>query len=53
MQHGFEIIYQPKLTNDIWYRRADFLRKVNKPSSLRDWSYEVIDTKLATEIASC
>ena len=34
MQHGFEIIYQPTLTDSIWYGRADFLRKVNKPSSL-------------------
>ncbi|MGH9198961.1 MAG: TM0106 family RecB-like putative nuclease, partial [Acidimicrobiia bacterium] len=32
-----------------WHGRADFLRKVDLPSDLGDWSYEVIDAKLATE----
>ena len=31
----------------IWYGRADFLRRVEKPSALGDWSYEVVETKLA------
>jgi predicted RecB family nuclease len=28
---------------------ADFILKVNTPSDLGDWSYEVLDTKLANE----
>lgn len=49
MKDGYDVIYQPILSDDIWYGRADFLKKVLKPSSLGSWSYEVIDTKLASE----
>jgi len=49
MQSYADIIYQPTLRDDTWYGRADFLRKVDRPSDLGDWSYEVIDTKLAHE----
>lgn len=52
MQDGFDIIYQPVLTDGSWYGRADFLQKVNRPSALGNWSYEAVDTKLATETLS-
>src|SRR5207249_2249824 len=32
-----------------WFGRADVLLKVNEPSQLGNWSYEVVDTKLARE----
>lgn len=49
MQQGADAIYQASLKKGIWRGRADFLIKVDKPSSLGDWSYEVIDSKLAKE----
>lgn len=49
MRKGFDIIYQPTLADETWSGRADFLRKVDTPSDLGDWSYEVIDTKLARD----
>jgi predicted RecB family nuclease len=50
MHDGIEIIYQARLVEDgQWGGWADFLVKVEKPSNLGDWSYEVLDTKLATE----
>ncbi len=47
MQNGIEVIYQAELSGGVWFGRADILIKVNKPSNLGHWSYEVIDTKLA------
>jgi uncharacterized protein len=49
MAEGAAAIYQAHLGNDRWYGRADFLRRVDAPSELGAWSYEVIDAKLATE----
>ena len=49
MQDGVDVIYQAALADDSWSGRVDFLRKVNTPSGLGDWSYEVYDTKLARE----
>jgi uncharacterized protein len=49
MRAGVDIIYQASLKLNNWQGRADFLRKINKPSKLGSWSYEVIDTKLALE----
>ena len=49
MKKGVDYIYQARLSNDQWQGWADFLVKVNQPSDLGDWSYEVIDTKLSTE----
>lgn len=48
MQQGVDYIYQARLTNGRWQGWADFLVQVNQPSNLGNWSYEVIDTKLAT-----
>ena len=49
MQARASIIYQAPLGNERWYGRADFLKRCDEPSDLGDWSYEVIDAKLATE----
>jgi len=47
---GAEVIYQPTFLADEygqWYGRADFLIRVDKPSELGLFSYEVVETKLA------
>ncbi len=49
MRSGAQIICQGVLLNDRWSGRADILRRVETPSDLGEWSYEVIDTKLARE----
>jgi uncharacterized protein len=49
MRDGADLIYQAPLGDSRWYGRADFLRKVERPSALGAWSYEVTDAKLATE----
>jgi predicted RecB family nuclease len=49
MRDGADVIYQAPLSNARWHGRADFLRKVERPSALGPWSYEVTDAKLATE----
>ncbi|MBR9883425.1 MAG: TM0106 family RecB-like putative nuclease [Oceanospirillales bacterium] len=52
MRAGDPIIVQAALRNSRWSGRADILRRVEKASDLGDWSYEVIDTKLARETKS-
>ena len=47
MKKGVDIIYQAVLRNDCWYGYADFLRRVDRPSAMGEFSYEVMDTKLA------
>lgn len=47
MHAGHEIIYQATFLGPPWHGFADFLRRVDIPSALADWSYEPIDTKLA------
>ena len=49
MRNGAEIICQGALGNGRWGGRPDILRRVDRPSELGDWSYEVVDTKLARE----
>ena len=50
MKQGADIIVQAAFDDRIWRGKADILRKIRSGSSqLGDWSYEVIDTKLATE----
>lgn len=47
MRDGYDIIFQATLKDGPFIGYADFLRRVPRPSSLGDWSYEVLDTKLA------
>ena len=47
MLDGYEIIFQATLRDGCLIGHADFLRKVPRPSELGNWSYEVLDTKLA------
>ena len=49
MRNGSEIIIQAALRHGRWSGRADVLRRVETPSDLGDFSYEIIDTKLARE----
>ncbi|MEX2284819.1 MAG: TM0106 family RecB-like putative nuclease [Gemmatimonadota bacterium] len=49
MRAGADLIYQGALFDGTWLGRADFLQRVDLPSQLGDWSYEVVDTKLARE----
>ena len=52
MKEGADIVYQGTFQNSKWFGRTDFLIKVDKPSLLGAWSYEVADTKLAKETRS-
>jgi predicted RecB family nuclease len=47
MRRGVDVVYQAMLFDGAWGGQADFLRRVEKPSSLGPWSYEIADTKLA------
>jgi len=49
MKEGAPIIAQAALGASPWSGRADILRRVEQPSALGAWSYEVLDTKLARE----
>ena len=49
MRSGVPVIAQGALQSGCWGGRADILRRIEKPSNLGAWSYEVIDTKLARE----
>ena len=49
MRLGREVIVQGALLADNWGGRPDVLLRVETPSSLGDWSYEVVDTKLSRE----
>ena len=49
MRDGVDVIYQATLASGRWRGRADFLRRVDSPSRLGPWSYEVLDAKLARE----
>ncbi len=46
MRGGAQIIYQATLFDGSFLGHADFLRRVDEPSNLGNYSYEVIDTKL-------
>ena len=50
LRRGDDVIYQAAFFDGTWRGHADFLRKVTGPgasSTLGDYHYEVIDTKLA------
>lgn len=47
MARGVDVIYQATFFDGTFLGRADFLRKVDRPSARWSWSYEAVDTKLA------
>lgn len=47
IRNGAQVIYQAAFSSQQWQGRADFLIRVEKPSELNGWSYEVVETKLA------
>ena len=47
MRSGAAYLYQAVLVLDGWRGIADFLERVERPSELGSFSYEVLDTKLA------
>ena len=49
MNRGAQVIVQGALSHDHWVGRADILRRIETPSDIGNWSYEVVDTKLARE----
>lgn len=47
LRRGDDVIYQATFFDGRWRGHADFLLRVDRPSELGAWSYEVADTKLA------
>jgi len=47
IRRGDDVIYQATFFDGRWLGFADFLLRVETPSALGPWSYEVADTKLA------
>jgi predicted RecB family nuclease len=47
MAEGVDVIYQATFIQEPWGGRADFLIRVETPSELGAWSFEVVETKLA------
>lgn len=46
MRGGPDVIFQGALLDGAWGGYSDFLERVERPSGLGAWSYEVVDTKL-------
>ncbi|MDE2727205.1 MAG: TM0106 family RecB-like putative nuclease [Gemmatimonadota bacterium] len=51
MERGVDVIFQAVLHRKPWRGDADFLVRCPRPSALGDFSYEVLDTKLAKKAA--
>lgn len=49
MRKGVDAIAQAAFIDGRWHGRADVLLRTDRPSKLGSWSYEVVDTKLASE----
>ena len=47
VREGVDAVYQATFLDAPWGGRSDFLVRVNTPSNLGSWSYEVVETKLA------
>jgi uncharacterized protein len=47
MRAGADYVYQAVFSSQGWRGIADFLERVERPSALGAWSYQVLDTKLA------
>ena len=50
MQRGIAVIFQAAFRDGSFVGHADFLRRVERPSALGTFSYEVVDTKLARSV---
>ncbi len=50
MRDGVALIFQGLLFDGRWQGRIDFLRRVEIPSALGAYSYEVVDSKLARQV---
>jgi predicted RecB family nuclease len=46
MGDGPDVIFQGAVLDGAWGGYSDFLERVDRPSDLGAWSYEVVDTKL-------
>jgi predicted RecB family nuclease len=44
---GADVVYQATFQDGVWRGRADFLIRVDRPRELGDFSYEIVETKLA------
>ena len=49
MRVGADVVVQGVLRDGVWYGRVDLLVRASKPSEFGEWSYEVVDTKLAQD----
>src|SRR5690242_2585352 len=45
MKGGADVIVQGALRERSWYGRPDIMQRLEKPSALGHWSYEISDTK--------
>jgi predicted RecB family nuclease len=50
IRRGDDAVYQAAFFDGRWLGLADFLLRVDRPSDLGPWSYEVVDTKLARHV---
>src|SRR4051794_9914290 len=50
MRAGAPVIYQAAFLHDGWVGHADFVERVDTPSDLGNWSYEVADAKLTRTV---
>lgn len=50
MRDGADVVYQATLFDGAWVGFADFLLRVQRPSDLGAWSYDIADTKLARRL---
>ncbi|TML58747.1 MAG: TM0106 family RecB-like putative nuclease, partial [Actinobacteria bacterium] len=50
LRAGAELVYQATFFDGRWLGHADFLRRVDTPTDLGPFGYEVLDTKLARRV---
>jgi len=50
LESGVDVVFQATFFDGRWRGHADFLLRVERPSDLGSWSYEVADTKLARRV---
>ncbi|MEO8194059.1 MAG: TM0106 family RecB-like putative nuclease [Gemmatimonadales bacterium] len=49
MRDGADVIVQGALSDGCWIGLPDIMQRIDTPSALGNWSYEISDTKLARE----